>query len=60
MSKKTLIRLIKKQTDVARLIKLRDTGLDKMLADSRISNFDEVDKIEVLAEIEKRILELEG
>lgn len=59
MSKKTLMRLLKKETDTQKLIKLRDTGLDIILADPRVTNFTLEDKAEVVIAINERIAELE-
>jgi len=59
MRKSTLLRIIKKTSNAVKLNKLKNTGLDKIVADSRVVNFIEADKVEVVTAIDARLSELE-
>jgi hypothetical protein len=57
---KTLMRMIAKQTDISKLQKLRDSGLQKMVSDSRIDDFTFENKTELIIVIDARIAELQA
>ena len=59
MRKSTLLRIIEKTSNTVKLNKLKNTGLDKIVADSRVVNFIEADKVEVVTAIDARLSELE-
>lgn len=51
---------IRSQNDIDKLIALRDTGLDKLLAHPAIKDFTEEDKIKLIEIITKKIEKLGG
>ena len=59
MRKSTLLRIIEKTSNTVKLNKLKNTGLDKIVADSRVVNFIEADKVEVVTAIDARLSEME-
>lgn len=55
MSVKTLERIISKQTNISKLEQLRNTGLDKMIANTRFKDLVESFKNDLLNQINERI-----